>query len=160
AAASRSRKTMWIRKGDRDFKKGVDSPVPTQLVSNEELIPRRQTPQQKHVEHLIGEMSDEKSKRLGLHRPKFMATSMGLAKCWLAMNRVYGQAFEVDEVESMAPAAAAEKWPKDEYFVIDVQSHFTNGFALNFRNDEFIKNMGFNLKNDAESYSFKNFVKE
>jgi predicted TIM-barrel fold metal-dependent hydrolase len=151
---------MWIRKGDRDFKKGVDSPVPTQLVSNEELIPRRQTPRQKQVEHLIGEMSEEKAKRLGMDRRKFMASSMGLATCWLAMNKVYGQAFEVDEAESMEPAAAAEKWPKDEYFVIDVQSHFTNGFALNFRNDEFIKNMGFSLKNDAESYGFKNFVKE
>src|ERR1041385_7564867 len=95
-----------------------------------------------------------------MDRRKFMASSMGLATCFLAMNKVYGQAFEVDEVESMEPAAAAEKWPKDEYFIIDVQSHFTNGFALNFRNDEFIKNMGFNLKNDAESYGFKNFVKE
>src|SRR5438093_3756310 len=43
---------------------------------------------------------------------------------------------------------------------MDVQAHFTNGMALNFRNMEFIKNMGFNLKNDVESYSFQNFVKE
>src|SRR5260370_40103150 len=151
---------MWIRKGDRDTLKGVDSPVPTQLVSNEELIPRRQTPRQKQVEHLIGEMSAEKSKKLNMDRRKFMAGTMGMATCFLAMNKVYGQAFEVDEAESMEPEASAEKWPKDEYFIIDVQSHFTNGFALSFRNDEFIKNMGFNLKNDAESYSFKNFVKE
>src|SRR5579859_6053529 len=104
---------MWIRKGDRDYLKGVDSPVPTQLVSNEELLPRRQTPQQKQVEQLIGEMSEEKAKRVGWDRRKFMASSMGLATCFLAMNKVYGQAFEVDEVESMEPAAAAEKWPKD-----------------------------------------------
>jgi hypothetical protein len=41
---------MWIRKVVRDRKKGVDSPMPTQLVSNEEYLPRPQTPQQKQVE--------------------------------------------------------------------------------------------------------------
>ena len=53
-----------------------------------------------------------------------------------------------------------KKYPKSEYFIIDVQSHFTNGYALNFRNDTFIQNMGFQLKNDVEAYGFKNFVKE
>ena len=32
---------MWIRKALRDIKKGVDSPMPTQVVSNEEFIPAR-----------------------------------------------------------------------------------------------------------------------
>ena len=41
-----------------------------------------------------------------------------------------------------------------------MQAHFTNGIALNFRNSETARNMGFNLKDDVESYSFKNFVKE
>src|SRR6185295_18396799 len=116
---------------------------------------------QKQVEHLIGEMSAEKSKKLNMDRRSFMSSSMGIATCWLAMNKVYGQAFEVDEVESMEPEPTAEKWPKDEYFIIDVQAHFTNGFAIpGFRDNEFVKNMGFNLKADAESFSFKNFVKE
>lgn len=151
---------MWVRKCERDFKKGVDTAMPTQLVSNEELIPRRQTADQKKVEHLIMEMSAEKSKKLGMDRRKFMASSMGLATCFLAQNRVYGQAYDVDEVETMEEAATAEKWPKDEYFIIDVQSHFTNGYALNFRNNEFVKSMGFDLKDDKDSYSFKNYVKE
>jgi hypothetical protein len=43
---------MWIPKWERDRKKGVDSPVPTQAVSNEEFIPRPQTDKQKQVEHL------------------------------------------------------------------------------------------------------------
>ncbi len=34
---------MWIRKIERDLKKGVDSPLPTQVVSNEEFLPRPQT---------------------------------------------------------------------------------------------------------------------
>ncbi|MEK6303057.1 MAG: amidohydrolase family protein [Acidobacteriota bacterium] len=152
---------MWIRKGLRDMKKGVDSPMPTQVVSNEEFIPRRQTPQQKEVEHLIGEMGDERAKKLGMNRRTFMASSMGLATCFLASNKVYGKTWEVDEAETWEAAAYDEKWPKSEYFIIDVQSHFTNGLAIGgFRTMEFVKNMGFDLKNDAEAYGFKNFVKE
>jgi predicted TIM-barrel fold metal-dependent hydrolase len=152
---------MWIRKCDRDRKKGVDSPMPTQAVSNEEFIPRPQNQRQKHVEHLIGEMAAEKSKKLGVDRRTFMASAMGLATCFLASNKVYGKVFDVDEVETMEPAAIEEKFPKGEYFIIDVQSHFTNGVAIpGFRTMEFVKNMGFQLKDDIESYSFKNFVKE
>ncbi len=151
---------MWIRKGDRDIRKGVDSPVPTQVVSNEEFIPRPQNPRQRQVEHLIGEMSASYSKKLGMDRRSFMASSMGLATCFLAMNRVYGKAFEVEEAEALEPAATEEKWPKGDFFVMDVQAHFTNGFALNFRNNEFMKNMGFQLQNDRAAYGFQNFVKE
>ncbi len=151
---------MWIRKAVRDFQKGVDSPVPTQMVSNEEFIPRPQTIQQKRVEALTGELAERKSKKLGMERRAFMASSMGLATCFLAANKVYGNYWDVDESETMEPAAYDEKWPKGEYFIVDVQTHFTNGIALNFRNLEFIKNMGFDLKNDAEAYGFKNMVKE
>jgi predicted TIM-barrel fold metal-dependent hydrolase len=152
---------MWIRKGDRDAKKGVISPVPTQIISNEEFVPRPQTERQKKVEHMIGEMSEVRAKKLGLSRRAFMSTSMGMATCFLAMNNVYGNAFEVEDVETWEDAPNFEKWPKSEYFIIDVQSHFTNGLALGFRTMEFAKNMGFqNLKDDKESYSFRNFVKE
>lgn len=151
---------MWIRKGLRDINKGVDSPMPTQLVSNEEFTPRRQTVEQKKVENLIGEMADRRSRKLGMDRRSFMASSMGLAVCFLASNKVFGNCWDVDEAETWEPAAYDEKWPKGEYFIVDVQTHFTNGIALNFRNMEFIRNMGFDLKNDAESYGFRNFVKE
>src|SRR5262249_39699574 len=145
---------MWIRKALRDQKKGVDSPMPTQVVSNEEFTPRPQNPQQKKVEHLIGEMAAEKSKKLGMDRRTFMASAMGMATCFLAQNKVYGKVWDVDEVETFEAAAIEEKFPKGEYFIIDVQSHFTNGVALHFRNMEFVKNMGFNLKDDVEAYSF------
>jgi uncharacterized protein len=151
---------MWIRKVQRDQKKGVDSPMPTQVVSNEEFIPRPQNARQKQVEDLIGEMGAANAKKIGMDRRAFMASSMGLATCFLASNKVYGKAFDVDEAEAFEPAAVEEKWPKGEYFVMDVQSHFTNGFALKFRDNEFVKNMGFQLKNDVESYGFQNFVKE
>lgn len=152
---------MWIPKAVRDLKKGVDSPMPTQVVSNEEFIPRPQSEPQKQVEHLIGELSEVRAKKLGMQRRDFMRTSMGLATCFLASNQVFGKNWEVDDVETWEEAAIDEKWPKNEYFIIDVQAHFTNGAPVGgFRTMEFVKNMGFDLKNDAESYGFRNFVKE
>ena len=153
---------MWIRKAIRDMKKGVDSPMPTQVVSNEEFEPRPQTEKQKHVEQLIGELSEERAKKLGMKRRDFMRSSMGLATCFLASNLAYGKNYwDVDEAETWEAAAYNEKWPKNEYFIIDVQAHFTNGVPIRgFRDAEFVKNMGFQLKTDGEAYSFKNFVKE
>jgi predicted TIM-barrel fold metal-dependent hydrolase len=152
---------MWIRKYQRDRNKGVDSPLPTQVVSNEEFTPRPQSEPQKMVEKLIGEMSETRAKKLGMQRRDFMRTSMGLATCFLAQNEVYGKVWDVDEVETWEAAPTDEKFPKGEYFVIDVQAHFTNGLPLTgFRSMEFVKNMGFNLKEDADAYGFRNFVKE
>jgi hypothetical protein len=34
---------MWIPKYERDEQRGVDSPIPTQMVSNEDFILRPQT---------------------------------------------------------------------------------------------------------------------
>jgi uncharacterized protein len=151
---------MWIPKWQRDQAKGVDSPIPTQVVSTEEFIPRPQNASQKRVEELTGQLADEKSKRLGMDRRQFMGSSMGLATAFLAHNLVYGAHWDVDEAETLEPEAGAEKWPKGEYLVFDVQTHFTNGLALGFRNAEFIRGMGFKLKGGAEAYSFPNFVKE
>jgi len=151
---------MWIPKWQRDRAKGVDSPVPTQVVSTEEFIPRPQNEQQKEVERLTGEMGEERAKKIGMDRRAFMASSMGLATAFLASNKVYGHHWDVEEVETYEPAATEEKWPKGEYFIMDVQTHFTNGAALTFRNMEFVRNMGFKLKNDADAYAFPNFIKE
>src|SRR5439155_7113078 len=133
---------------------GVDSPIPTQVVSNEEFIPRPQTADQKRVEILTGALAEERANKLGMDRRTYLASSMGLATAFLASNMVYGKHWDVDEVETYEPAATEEKWPKGEYFILDVQTHFTNGFPLQFRNMEFIKNMGFKLKSDADAYSF------
>ena len=160
---------MWIPKWVRDRKKGVDSPVPTQAVSNEEFTPRPQTKQQRQVEDLIGTMASDRARRLGLDRRVFMRTGMGMATAFAAMNKVYGNYWEVEDVETLETEAYEEKWPKSEYFIMDVQSHFTNGFAIGFRNmldfknQEFVKNMGFkldNLEESKEAYEFPNFVKE
>src|SRR3981081_3003533 len=153
---------MWIRKALRDHRKGVDSPMPTQAVSNEEFIPRPQSEPQKQVEQLIGEMSEARAKKLGIDRRAFMANTIGLATGLLAPNKIFAsKGGDVDEIESWEAAPTAEKFPKSEYFIIDCQSHFTNGLAIGcFRNAEFVKNMGFQLKNDAEAPGFKKLVKE
>ncbi len=44
---------MWIPKWQRDRNEGVDSPIPTQVVSNEEFIPRPQNEKQKQWERTI-----------------------------------------------------------------------------------------------------------
>ena len=160
---------MWIPKYKRDAQKGVDSPIPTQVVSNEEFIPRPQSEKQKQAEYLIGKWGAANAKKLGMKRRDFMRTSMGFATALLAMNHVHGPFWEVDPAEAFEPAATNEKWPKGEYFIIDVQTHFTNTYDLGierrggdggFRTYEFLKNMGFKLKADAEAYSFHNFIKE
>ena len=151
---------MWIPKWERDHKKGVDSPIPTQVVSNEEFIPRPQNEQQRKWEALIGELADEKARKLGMDRRDFMRSSMGMATAFLAANMVYGPYWEVNAAETTDPAASKEKWPKGEYFIFDVQTHFTNGVPLWFRKSTFVRNMGFELTNDADAYSFKNYVKE
>jgi predicted TIM-barrel fold metal-dependent hydrolase len=151
---------MWVPKWQRDRAKGVDSPVPTQVVSTEEFIPRPQNEQQKEVERRIVALGEERAKMLGMDRRAFMASSMGLATAFVASNQVYGNHWNVEASETAEPAATEEKWPKGEFFIMDVQTHFTNGYAIGFRNMEFIKNMGFKLKNDPEAYSFGNFVKE
>ena len=153
---------MWVPKFVRDEKMGVDTPFPTQAVSNEEFIPRPISKQQRQVEALIMENGEKNAKKLGMDRRKFMRTSMGLATALMASNQVFGPHFEVDAQEQFEPAATDEKWPKGEYFVFDVQAHFTESFALpGFRNAEFLQNMGVEeLKADKEAYSFTNFIKE
>jgi len=151
---------MWIQKCERDQRQGVDSPIPTQVVSNEEFIPRPQSRQQRQWEVLIGELADQNSKKLGMTRRDYLRTSMGMATAFLASNMVYGPHWEVDAAETTEPGATSEKWPKGEYFIVDVQTHFTDGYALKFRTNQFVKSMGFKLTNDKESYSFNNFVKE
>ncbi len=154
---------MWIRKGDRDRALGVDSPIPTQVVSNEEFLPRPQTEKQKQVESLTMEMGAANARKLNMSRRAYMASSLGITTALLAQNRVFGAVWDIDKEEQFSLAAVQEKLTggkKGKYFIIDVQAHYSNGIALNFRNSETARNMGFNLKNDAESYSFKTFVKE
>lgn len=113
---------MWIRKSDRDRETGKATPVPTQIVGNEEFDPLPQTPDQRQVEQRIFELADHYSSKLGMSRRAFLRTSGGMAVSFLAMNEVFGPAFLVSEAEAAEPAASREMWPKKE-FILDLQTH-------------------------------------
>src|SRR5262249_39781348 len=82
---------MWGRKGDRDREWNAASPIPTQVVSNEEFLPRPQTEKQKQVEDLTMEMGTANAKKLGMTRRAYMASSLGIATALIAQNKVFGQ---------------------------------------------------------------------
>ena len=77
------RKRTWIQKSEVDD--GM-LPVPTQIVSNEEFEPPDQTDGQRKVEHLLNELADSASKRLGIGRREFLTSTGGMAAAFLAMN--------------------------------------------------------------------------
>jgi predicted TIM-barrel fold metal-dependent hydrolase len=113
---------MWMQKCVRDDRKGIVSPLPAQIVSNEEFFPLPQTADQKRVESRIQEMGDSFGKLLGMSRRQFLATSGGMAAAFLAMNEVFGPYFDVQAAEAIDPAVREEKWPKDQ-FIFDIQTH-------------------------------------
>ena len=78
----------------------------------------------------------------------------------MASNMVFGNHWEVSADETLEAAATEEKFPKGEYFIIDVQNHFTDGVAIGFRNAEFIRNMGFELEDNPDAYSFADETRE
>ncbi|MCH8332641.1 amidohydrolase family protein [Candidatus Sumerlaeota bacterium] len=160
-----------MRKYVRDRNMGVDSPVPTQEVSNEEFIPRPQSKKQRHVEHLIGLRGEENAKKLGMSRRDFMRTSMGTATAFLAMNAVHGNQIDVEPEEALEPEAAADRFPKGEYFIIDDQGHYSSNYELgkdgpggmgmgNLRAMKFMRDAGYDFAATAEGTSFHNFIKE
>ena len=112
-----------IRKCDYDAVRDLYLPIPTQIVSNEEFVPLPQTREQQQVEVTLNAIADDASKRLGISRRSFLASSSGMAAAFLAMNAVFGcRSFDVDPSEVMEPKATLEKWPKQE-FIFDIQTH-------------------------------------
>jgi len=113
---------MWIRKNRKDLELSRATPIPTQIVSNEEFEPLPQTPDQRRVEARIGELADRYARRLGMSRRAFLQSSGGMAAAFMAMNDVFGPVFSVAEAEVLDPAARRELWPKKE-FILDLQTH-------------------------------------
>jgi predicted TIM-barrel fold metal-dependent hydrolase len=105
-------------------------PIPTQFISNGEFWPFPQTPQQKTVERLINEMSDERARKLGWSRRRFLSSAAGMATALMAINIVSGcgdgdngsGGFAVDDCATRDPAAARERFSAD-FFIMDVQTH-------------------------------------
>jgi len=112
----------WVRKWSRDAATEGFSPLPTQVISNEEYLPLPQTPEQARVAALLDEVARRNARRLALSRRDFLASSAGMAAAFLALNGVFGRFFEVDPVEALEAAAADERRPRDQ-FVFDIQTH-------------------------------------
>src|SRR5262252_580577 len=104
-----------------------DSPIPTQMISNGEYMPGPQTHKQKQVEERIKELSATASKKLGIDRRRFLASTGGMAAALLAMNEVFGRFFSVDPIEMFEPEAYAQAGTPRDLFVFDDQLHMVRG---------------------------------
>ena len=101
------------------------TPIPTQIISNDEYIPAPQSEQQKQVEARLLDMGDEIGKKQGLDRREFFQTAAGMAAAFVAMNDTFGVVFDVSKAEAATPAMAQERADalKDQ-FIMDMHTHF------------------------------------
>ncbi len=113
---------MWIKKTAKDAAGDGSSPVPTQIVSNEEFPPLPQTADQKAVEYHVKELADKFAARLGTTRREFLKSTGGMATSFLAMNAVFGCSYRVTEDEALNQTAFLEGKPKNQ-FIFDAQTH-------------------------------------
>ena len=99
-------------------------PIPTQMVSNGEYMPNPQTEEQRRVQARILELADQASKKLGVTRRRFLASSGAMAASFLAMNEVHGEEFfKVSPEEMYEPEAHDQHGPPANLFVLDDQLH-------------------------------------
>ena len=111
---------MWIRKSDKDRRDDRCTPIPTQVVSNEEYIPMPQSEDQRRVEQRIFELADQVTARRRMSRRQYLGSAAGMAAAFLAMNEVFGRYFLVDRAEASEIDAETERWPD---FIFDAQLH-------------------------------------
>jgi predicted TIM-barrel fold metal-dependent hydrolase len=97
--------------------------VPTRNVSNGEYVPFAQTRAQREVEARVAAIAEKAAGRLGLSRRGFLCGAGGMAASFIAMNEVFGPFFDASHFELVEPAAAAEKGPPPDLFVLDDQLH-------------------------------------
>ena len=105
----------------------VETPIPTQMISNGEFTPMPQTKQQKQVEERIMELADTHGKKQGLDRRRFLSSASGLAAGFVAMNEVFGPVFSVSDAEA-ADSDLAEERAKHlaGQFIFDDQTHMVH----------------------------------
>ena len=121
----------WLSERERLLVDGaekldLDLPVPTQIVSNGEYLPPKQSDIQKKVEKRTVELADKNAKFLGMSRREFLQTSCGMATAFMAMNEIYGGGvFKVSEAEARDPEMMLERTASLEgQFIFDDQTHF------------------------------------
>ncbi|GJL56426.1 MAG: hypothetical protein NPIRA02_35580 [Nitrospirales bacterium] len=147
------------------------TPIPTQIISNEEFSPIPQTGHQDRVDSEIETQSTKLANRLGMDRRTFLKTTGGMAVALLAMNRVFGKFFDVLTVEAAEPDAFLAH-RGENFFIFDVQTHYVSStFATPGWRESLLalrkraNDMGLNaaLAHDSKTMadlSWENFVKE
>src|SRR5438128_926271 len=143
------------------------SPIPTQIVSNGEYVPPPQTREQRRVEARIDELAGTLSRRHGMDRRRFLASSAGMAAAFLAMNDVFGRLFDVSLAEAQTPGAAdARASALAGQFIFDDQTHFVRD---DFKHDDLLGlaqyakqhwNPALAGEKNLARYKFENYVKE
>ncbi|MXY17540.1 MAG: hypothetical protein F4Y57_11235, partial [Acidobacteria bacterium] len=113
-----------------DASEPLRSPIPTRMISNGEYMPVPQTDDQKRVEARIVELAETASRKLGIGRRQFLASTGGTAAALIAMNEVFGRFFDVDPIEMFEPAAYAQAGAPRDLFVFDDQLHLVRGTNL------------------------------
>lgn len=166
--------SSWLSEREQRLVAGAETasaatPIPTQIVSNGEYLPPRQSAIQKKVEARINELADVNGKRLGLNRRQFLRTNCGMAAAFLAMNEIYGNVFQVTPAEARdAELTQARAQGLSGQFIFDVQTHFVRD---DFDHKELLdlakfasENWNPKLKEEGVSslarYKFQNYVKE
>jgi predicted TIM-barrel fold metal-dependent hydrolase len=144
-----------------------ESPIPTQIVSNGEFNPPPQTREQARVEQRVKDLADELSRKHGMDRRRFLASSAGMAAGFLAMNEVFGPLFDVSRAEAAEPGMADNRAKGlAGQFIFDDQTHFVRddfkqegllGLAKYAKATWNPKLMG---ENSLARFKFENYVKE
>src|SRR5215475_8452555 len=165
----------WFSEREQRLVAGAETasaatPIPTQIVSNGEYLPPRQSELQKRVERRIFELADDNGKRLGLNRRQFLQTGCGMAAAFLAMTEVYGgHVFQVVAAEAREPELIeARAQSLAGQFIFDVQTHFVRddfdhkellGLA-DFASQHWNPKMKEEGVTSLARYKFQNYVKE
>jgi predicted TIM-barrel fold metal-dependent hydrolase len=113
---------MWIRQCELDAASSDCLPIPGRIASNEEFVPPPQSAEQRAYVEKALQIAERAARKQGRTRRDFLRTGSGMAAALLALNQVYGKAYDVDPVEAEDQDAFEERWPKDQ-FIFDVQTH-------------------------------------
>ena len=101
------------------------APIPTQSVSSDEFMPRRQTAAQRRVEARLKELGGQLARKQGMTRRRFFQTASGMAAAFLVMNEMYGHLYDVSRAEAQTPDIAKERAQAlSKQFVMDCHTHF------------------------------------
>src|SRR5262249_3536846 len=166
--------SSWLSEREQRLVAGAetasaDTPIPTQIVSNGEYLPPKQSDIQKKVERRILELADENAKHLGLSRRQFMQTSCGMAAAFPALREIYeNNMFQVEAAEGREPESMRARGQSlASQFVFDDQTHFIRD---DFNHNEILGLGDFaaehwnpKLKEEGVTlarYKFPNYIKE